>query len=405
MSDYYNICTGKAPVNIALIKYWGKSDEKLKIPINDSLSGTLSLDHMSATTTVAISNSFSKNELWLNGEQQDISEKSLPGILLNSIKVLSKLDSDIVNKCKVHIVSQNNFPTAAGLASSAAGYACLAYVLGHVFGVTDPEILSKFARQGSGSACRSLFGGFVQWVKGSDHDSSKAIQIVDHEHWPQMRVIICVVNDQEKDISSSSGMRRSVETSALINYRADVIVPDRVEKLKKAILEKDFETFANLTMKDSNQFHAICLDSFPPIFYLNETSRQIIKICSIINAHHGKNVVAYTFDAGPNACVYLLDDFVDTFLGLLKRSFPIDLSGQCNQDSLIVQGYNNDDSRINERNFETLLELLECNGILPSANRIKYLISTSIGTGPKIVQEHLDHKNLKPSMGLATECS
>lgn len=397
MSKYYLIYTAKAPVNIALIKYWGKSDEKLKIPINDSLSGTLSTDQMCATTTVALSDSFSDDQLWLNGQKQNIGQESLPGILLQSIKGLSKLDSDLVDSCKVRIVSENNFPTAAGLASSAAGYACLAYVLGQAYGIKEPEVLSKLARQGSGSACRSLFGGFVQWIKGCDHESSKAKQIVDHKHWPEMRVVICVVNDQQKDTSSSLGMRRSVETSALISYRAETIVPERIEILKKAILEKDFETFADLTMKDSNQFHAICLDSFPPIFYLNETSRQIIKICSIINAHYGKNLVAYTFDAGPNACIYLLNDFVDIFLSLMKRLFPMDVSGQYNQDSLVVKGYNVDSAKVNNEQVESLIELFKSEGIQSVSDKIKYLISTSIGDGPKLVEKHLDHDNLKPN--------
>lgn len=200
---YHKIYTAKAPVNIALIKYWGKSDAQLKIPINDSLSGTLDVDDMCATTSVALSNTFHDDQLWLNGKRLPLDHSSPAKPLLDEIRRISKLDRQLIDTCKVHIVSKNNFPTAAGLASSAAGYACLAYVLGHAYGITDPTYLSTLARRGSGSACRSLFGGFVQWIKGFDHESSHARQIVDHNHWPQMRVLICVVSDHKKDTSST----------------------------------------------------------------------------------------------------------------------------------------------------------------------------------------------------------
>lgn len=393
MTKFYYIYTAKAPVNIALIKYWGKEHEKLKIPINDSLSGTLSIDDMCATTSVALSDSFNDDQLWLNGTKQTMQSHSLPAILINCLRQMSTLDSSIVNACKVHIVSYNNFPTAAGLASSAAGFACLAFVLGQAYGVTDPIVLSRLARQASGSACRSLFGGFVQWHKGIDHESSQAEQIVDHHFWPQMRVVICVVNDQQKDTSSSEGMQRSVLTSELIHYRANKIVPERITKLKQAILEKNFETFAQITVQDSNQFHAICLDTYPPIFYLNETSLQIIKICSIINNHYKKMKLAYTFDAGPNACIYLLDDFVDIFITVIRQLFRVD----DNNDSLKLEGRTlQHESSEKTKEIDSLNNLFKSAYVTPSRNTIKYLISTSIGDGPKLIEDHIQDDNLKP---------
>lgn len=383
MSPYLKIFTAKAPVNIAIVKYWGKADEALKIPINDSLSGTLSIDEMCATTSVAISDKFACDELWLNGNKQNLSKDSNAKLLLDSMRMLSKLDKEILNH-KVHIVSYNNFPTAAGLASSAAGYACLAFVLGHAYGVYDPVELSKLARRGSGSACRSLFGGFVQWHQGRDHESSKASQIVDHLHWPEMRIIICVINEGQKDVSSSEGMLRSVQTSQLLKYRSSSIVPDRINRIKTAILDKDFDQFASITMQDSNQFHAICLDTFPPLFYLNDASRQIIRICSMINSHYGRHKVAYTFDAGPNACIYLLDDFVDQFISVMKSYFFIEDNLGVTQ-ALQVKG-------------KTYADIdgpsLELKGIKPMKNSINYLIHTSIGDGPKLVNEHIDDENL-----------
>lgn len=390
MSPYYKIFTAKAPVNIAVIKYWGKADEALKIPINDSISGTLSIDEMCATTSIAISDNFNSDELWLNGSKQSMSNGSNAKLLLEEIRMLSKLDSELLSY-KVHIVSYNNFPTAAGLASSAAGYACLAFVLGRAYGISDPTELSKLARRGSGSACRSLFGGFVQWHQGRDHESSKASQVVDDLHWPAMRVIICVINDAQKDVSSSEGMLRSVQTSQLLKYRSSTVVPERISKIKSAILDKDFERFASITMQDSNQFHAICLDTFPPLFYLNDTSRQVVRICSIINAHYGCNKVAYTFDAGPNACIYLLDDFVDQFISLMKSYFLV-TDYQGNTQPIPVKGRSY--SEIERPELETVHCKLDSEGIEPMRNAINYLIHTTIGGGPKLIDEHIDDRNL-----------
>lgn len=390
--NYYKIVTAKAPVNIALIKYWGKSNEKLKTPINDSISGTLDIDEMCATTSVAISSNYDSDEFWLNGEKQNLSNGSSARLLIEEIKKLSNYDKKILDY-KIHISSFNNFPTAAGLASSAAGYACLAYVVGHAYGVVDSCELSKLARIGSGSACRSLFGGFVQWVKGQDHDSSKAIQIVDHDYWPEMRVVICVINEKQKDVSSSAGMSRSVKTSELIRYRADTVVPARIEEMKSAIIDKNFDKFANLTMQDSNQFHAICLDSFPPIFYLNETSRQIIKICSVINSHYAHNKVAYTYDAGPNACIYLLEEFVPKFLYLMQTFFR--KSGGDGQSSELEIKGKKYSSAIDQDEMDLLCAKLRSHGLDCQLDTVTYLISTSIGSGPVISNEHIKDKNLQ----------
>lgn len=376
-----HVITAQAPVNIAVIKYWGKSNIELKIPINDSLSGTLDLNYMCTTTSIYISETYEEDRLVLNNKEQSLSNESCAGIMLNELRRLSPF-KDSRASSRVHIISKNNFPTAAGLASSAAGYACLAYALGHAFGVTDEVLLSTIARKGSGSACRSLFGGFVHWQRGNNHETSISRQVVDQHYWPNMRVVICVVNDAQKDVPSSAGMSRSVQTSSLMEHRAEIVVPQRIEAMKQAILNKDFQTFATLTMQDSNQFHAICLDTFPPIFYLNETSRLIIRICSLVNDHYGHNKVAYTFDAGPNACIYLLEDFVDEFIGIIQSLFP-----QSDGSGLEVRGRG---CKQPEKN-SSVLDYLKTNQIQPKAGGISYLINTAIGGGPRLIDEHIDH--------------
>lgn len=156
--------------------------------------------------------------------------------------------------CKIHVVSDNNFPTAAGLASSASGYACLVYSLAQLYGLKKQEI-SDIARLGSGSACRSIYGGFVQWQKGVhlDGNDSIAVQVAPASHWPDLHVLILVVNDSKKKVGSTSGMARSVVTSELIKYRVEKCVPQRIHSMTQAIKDRDFSKFAEVTMKDSNQ--------------------------------------------------------------------------------------------------------------------------------------------------------
>ncbi|XBI11700.1 hypothetical protein VPH35_138702 [Triticum aestivum] len=141
--------------------------------------------------------------------------------------------------------------------------------------------LSSIARSGSGSACRSIYGGFVKWCMG------KYGSTVDESHWDDLVIIIAVVSSKQKETSSTSGMRDTVETSPLLQYRAQTVVPGRILKMEEAIKNRDFESFARLTCADSNQFHAVCLDTSPPIFYMNDTSHRIISLVEKWNHSEG----------------------------------------------------------------------------------------------------------------------
>jgi len=140
---------------------------------------------------------------------------------------------------KVHIVSKNTFPTAAGLASSAAGYACLTRALADLYAVEESYKgeLTTIARMGSGSACRSLHGGFVRWSMGSKEDGSDsmAVQVAPEGHWPELRVLIAVVSDKKKDTGSTAGMVASVNTSPLLGFRAREVVQPRLEAIGKPL--------------------------------------------------------------------------------------------------------------------------------------------------------------------------
>ncbi|KAG8189626.1 hypothetical protein JTE90_009557 [Oedothorax gibbosus] len=370
-----NMCTAVAPVNIAVIKYWGKRDESLILPVNDSVSVTLSKNEMCAKTTVAYSKHFEEDRLWLNGKVQDI---TAPRIKACISEIKKRASDQSVIQHHLHICSVNNFPTAAGLASSAAGFACLVKALSSLYKVEGD--LSEIARQGSGSACRSVYGGFVHWLSGEKGDGSDSIaqQIAPKEHWPEFRAIILVVNAGSKDVSSTKGMQLSVETSSLLQYRLSNVVPTRVTDIKKAILSKNFQEFAEITMKESNQFHAICLDTYPPIHYLNSTSYKIIRLIHAYNEFYGENKVAYTFDAGPNACLYLLEKDVPEMLALVKCIFPPQ-----DESAKFIRGYKSPLSTISE----TLLNSIQ---LTPSPGEIQYIINTQVGSGPKIIQD-TDH--------------
>lgn len=305
-----------APVNIATLKYWGKRDTKLNLPTNSSISVTLDQAHLRTLTTVSTSPKYTKSRLLLNSNEEALDKPRLIAVL-QTLKDLRKQvetqDSSLpkFSEWELLIVSENNFPTAAGLASSAAGLAAFVSGIAKLYQLPQSASeISKIARQGSGSACRSLFGGFVAWEMGTEADGSdsKAVEVAPKSHWPDIKAAILVVSADKKDTSSTSGMQITVQTSDLFQHRIQNVVPARFEEMKRSILDKDFNKFAELTIKDSNSFHAVCLDSYPPIFYLNDTSKKIIKLVNLINEESLKNgqglIAAYTYDAGPNAVIY-----------------------------------------------------------------------------------------------------
>merc|ERR1711936_263800 len=272
----------------------------------------------------------------------------------------------------VHICSENNFPTAAGLASSAAGFACLVAALAKLFQLEGD--ISALARRGSGSACRSVLGGFVRWHMGNREDGvdSIATQLAPARRWPGMRVLICVASDMQKKTSSSVGMRNSVKTSELLKYRAEYSVPPRTDTIVKAIEERDFQSFADITIRDSNQFHAICQDTYPPCVYMNPTSHAVSSLVHQVNDHFGEKVACYTFDAGPNACIFLLEKYVGLVACLLQHFFS-----DGSKDFL----------RGTKTEVETNKELLDRVNISKTAGGLKYLIVTAPGDGPDTLPE------------------
>ncbi|XP_029000979.1 diphosphomevalonate decarboxylase [Betta splendens] len=384
--DTSNTVTCTAPVNIAVIKYWGKRNEELILPINSSLSVTLHQDQLKTTTTAATSRLFQEDRIWLNGKEEDITHPRLQSCLKEIRRLARKrrndgdpgVESNSLSH-KVHICSVNNFPTAAGLASSAAGFACLVYTLARLFGVEGE--LSGIARQGSGSACRSMYGGFVQWLMGQQDDGKDSVaqQVAPETHWPELRILVLVASAERKPIGSTSGMQTSVLTSSLLKHRAESVVPGRMMEMNEAVQRKDFPAFAELTMKDSNQFHATCLDTYPPIFYLSSVSHQVINLVHRYNSHYGETRVAYTFDAGPNAVIFTLQQHVPEFVQVVQHFFPPEING-----GQFIKGHPVNHAALSE-------ELKQSIGLEPMPRGISYIISTKVGPGPCVVQDPAQH--------------
>ncbi|OLL22907.1 Diphosphomevalonate decarboxylase [Neolecta irregularis DAH-3] len=368
-----------APVNIAVIKYWGKRCTKLNLPTNSSLSVALSQENLRTLTTASCSEQFDKDILWLNGSEENVASNSRLIICIENLRLLrSRVEkenpgSQTLSKMNLHIVSENNFPTAAGLASSAAGFAALVYAIANLYKLPQSEIqLSRIARQGSGSACRSLFGGYTSWEMGNNDDGSdsQAQQVATKSHWPDMKAAILIISAAKKGVSSTSGMQATVATSTLFTYRAQHIVPIRMQEMKKAIAARDFQSFAELTIKDSNQFHAVCLDTMPPIFYLNDTSRYIIRLAEELNRVAGKYVAAYTFDAGPNAVLYYLSENTQLVLGLFRECYRKAKGWSSDARPCVPEGFN--------------LGLIKNVG-----TGVCQVILTEVGDGPKETDESL----------------
>jgi len=388
-----HLVTVSAPTNIACIKYWGKADATHNTPINSSVSVTLDQSDLRAVTTVAASARFTRDRLWLNGaEVEDIAKNKRFRACVDQTKAMS--NSERTNYF-VHVSSYNTFPTAAGLASSAAGYAALVAGLAHLYQSEEayPGQLSAVARQGSGSACRSMYGGFVAWRMGhADGTDSKAEQVADENHWPELRALILVVSDAKKDTSSTDGMGTSVATSELLHHRATTVVPARMVAIEQAYLDKDFEAFGKLTMKDSNQFHATCLDTYPPIFYMNDVSRRIIRLVHLYNDWAGELRVAYTFDAGPNAVLYTTEQY-SVELGKLMLEYFQEFNGE--------EYINNKDYRVmvNEHELDNgLLSFVrEHTNYETTCGEVKMMYYTKAGPGPQLLSD--DEANLDPQSG------
>jgi diphosphomevalonate decarboxylase len=279
----------RAGANFALIKYWGKADARLNVPAVGSIS--ITLEALFTETEVALAPDLRADELTLDGKRRD---EDLPQISA----CIDLLRERAQAATRVRIASRNNFPTGAGLASSASGFAALVRAAEAAFGLgLSPRERSIVARQGSGSAARSIFGGFVEMHAGtaSDGSDSFAEPLLDSKEWP-LEVVIAVTAKGEKEIGSRSGMTRSASSSPY--YAAWVAgQPPDLAAARAAIRARDFAVLADLAEHNCLKMHAAALAAQPPLVYWNGATVDCLH--AVRRLRGGGVPVFFTIDAGP----------------------------------------------------------------------------------------------------------
>ncbi|MBM4425973.1 MAG: diphosphomevalonate decarboxylase [Chloroflexi bacterium] len=283
--------------NIAFIKYWGNRDNDLRLPVNGSIS--MNLDGLFTRTTVTFSASLPTDSLFINSKTVSGPGLERVSSILELVRGMAKINE------RAEVTSENNFPAGAGIASSAAAFAALALAGSKAAGLelTETE-LSVLARRGSGSAARSIPAGFVEWQMGKDQADSYAYSIAPADHW-HLADCVAIVSAEHKKTGSTEG-HAIAGTSPLQNARiADAA--RRIEICRNAILNKDFEAFANIIEHDSDMMHSVMMTSNPPLMYWQSATVEIFH--QVREWRTGGLPVGYTVDAGANVHVLCLGEY------------------------------------------------------------------------------------------------
>ncbi len=289
--------TVEAPANIAFIKYWGARDLDAAVPLNASVSMTL--DRCRARTTVEHLPDGAEDRVELATAAGELAAAP-PGFAEPVRRHLERLRRWAGVGGAFRVATRNNFPTGAGIASSAAGFAALAAAVAACL-ERRPEAaeLSRLARLGgSGSAARSVLGGFVRWPRDDDDADGPAVQLAPAEHWP-LCDLIAVVESGAKEVSSREG-HRLAPTSPYFAARLAAL-PERRRGVEEAIRERDLERLGPLVEEEAIDLHLIAMSSRPPIFYWQPGTLEVLAAVRELRASATPAWV--TMDAGANVHV------------------------------------------------------------------------------------------------------
>ncbi len=296
------VATYDAPPNIALVKYWGVRDAELVLPYNSSLSVTL--DRLRSRTRVRFSPSLEEDEVVLNGVRATGGARAAVLRMLELVRELAR------GSGSAEVRSENNFPTASGLASSASGFAALAAAASAAAGLRlSGRELSRLARRGSGSAARSIFGGFVRWEAGRrpDGKDSFARTLFGPGHWPELLDLVVLVEGAPvKSVRSADAMQATVRTSPEYARRLAGL-PRRLARIERAIAARDPGKLFPLVMEECDSFREVCETTFPSLDYLTPSSRAILEEVRALNRAAGRPVAGYTHDAGAHVHLFTLE--------------------------------------------------------------------------------------------------
>ncbi|GAB0106177.1 diphosphomevalonate decarboxylase [Nocardia sp. JMUB6875] len=279
--------------NIALVKYWGKRDEEFVLPVADSLSMTLDL--YPTTTRVTVTPNARTDVVILSG-------RAATGQVLHRVERFLDLVRTLAGRDeRAEVVTVNTVPTAAGLASSAGGFAALAVAAAEAYGLElDRRDLSRLARRGSGSACRSIFGGFAQWHAGVGSgvagDLGSYAEPIEADGLDPA-IVVAVLDRSTKLLSSRDAMRHTITTSPLYLPWANTCAPDLAE-MRAAIARGDLAVVGEIAERNAFGMHATMLAARPSIRYLSSRSIAVLDRIVVLR---NDGVAAYaTIDAGPN---------------------------------------------------------------------------------------------------------
>lgn len=295
-----------APSNIALCKYWGKRNQELNLPITSSLS--VSLGNKGAEVKLDVSSKTS-DEIILNGEDLDLFTPF-------SKRLIEFINLFRSGKLRLNININSNIPIAAGMASSACGFASIVLALNNLYGwnLKNHE-LSLLSRLGSGSACRSVWSGFVEWHVGMREDGMDSHGEVLHNIWPGLCIGLLILSKQDKGIPSRAAMQRTITTSSLYSAWPAKVAQD-LTLIKRAIAVQDFDLLGQTAESNAMAMHATMLSAWPPVmYYLPETIAAIRKLW---NLRLTGLPIYFTQDAGPNLKLLFMDKDVE----VIRQEFP-----------------------------------------------------------------------------------
>lgn len=280
--------TALAPSNIAFIKYWGKKNDELRLPMNSSLSMNLSGAH--TVTTVEFNANLTQDDVTIL--DADFSESEIKRV----VGALHTIRKQTGESLFAKVVTKNTFPKGAGAAASASGFAALTVAAVSASGakVSEKE-LTIMARIGSGSACRSIPSGFVEWVEGSISSDSYAYSLYPPDYW-DLRDVLVIVDSNMKKVSTTAGMEQITTSSALPARLA--AIPKRMKLVKEALQHKNFQQLGEVIEEDCIDMHHVMQTQQPPIHYWIPTTEVIMK--AVVAARKVGLQAYFTIDAGPN---------------------------------------------------------------------------------------------------------
>lgn len=309
MTDGSFQAAARARTNIALIKYWGKADAVLNTPAVGSISITLA--DLWSDTRVCFDPALTADSLELDGHHDPAQTMRVSAFL-----DLVRREAGVAYGARV--ISQNNFPTAAGLASSASGFAALAVAATAALGLKpEPRALSILARRGSGSAARSIFGGFVEMHRGTSADGSDAFAepLAEQDHWP-LKVVVAITARGPKSVGSTTGMENSAATSPYYGQWL-ATSPDDLAAARAAIKSRDFDALADVSEHSCLKMHALAQATRPPLMYFKGATVDCLNL--VRELRRGGTGVFFTIDAGPQLKAICLPEAMDSVRAALSQ--------------------------------------------------------------------------------------